>query len=96
MAPLELDQIITVHPKVSIRPERFGALLYHFGTRQLSFLKEPKLLDLIRNLDGCKSLEQAMLHAGVPAGQSGRYVRAIEMLLKSTMLLADTTQQGSD
>ena len=27
------------HPQVSIRPERFGALLYHFGTRRLSFLK---------------------------------------------------------
>ncbi|AEK45782.1 mycofactocin biosynthesis chaperone MftB [Amycolatopsis mediterranei] len=26
---------------MAIRPERFGALLYHFGTRRLSFFKSP-------------------------------------------------------
>ena len=36
------------HPQVSVRPERFGALLYHFGTRQLSFLKSPALLAVVR------------------------------------------------
>ena len=28
-------------------PERFGALLYHFGTRRLSFLKSPTLLAVV-------------------------------------------------
>ena len=45
---------------MSVRPERFGALLYHFGTRRLSFLKDPKLLTVVNaladeptaNLDG--------------------------------------------
>ena len=27
-------------PQVAVRPEPFGALLYHFGTRRLSFLKD--------------------------------------------------------
>ena len=33
-----LDRSYALHPSVSIRPESFGALLYHFGTRRLSFL----------------------------------------------------------
>ena len=35
----------TWRPQVSVRPEAFGALLYHFGTRRLSFLKDRRLLD---------------------------------------------------
>ena len=30
-----------LHPQVAVRPEPFGALLYHFGTRKLSFPEEP-------------------------------------------------------
>ena len=30
-----------LHPQVALRPEPFGALLYHFGTRRLSFLQRP-------------------------------------------------------
>ena len=39
-----------LHPQVAVRPEPFGALLYHFGTRQLSFLKSPALLAVVRGL----------------------------------------------
>ena len=42
-----------LHPQVSVRPERFGALLYHFGTRRLSFLKHPALLTVVESLDDC-------------------------------------------
>ena len=38
---IDLDAAWQLHPQVSVRPERFGALLYHFGTRRLSFLKSP-------------------------------------------------------
>ena len=43
----DLDAAWRLTPQVSIRPERFGALLYHFGTRRLSFLKSPALLDVV-------------------------------------------------
>ena len=39
-----------VHPQVSLRPESFGALAYHFGTRRLSFLKSRTLLDVVESL----------------------------------------------
>ncbi|MCL9795182.1 mycofactocin biosynthesis chaperone MftB, partial [Frankia sp. AgKG'84/4] len=46
----DLDRAWALHPQVSVRPEAFGALLYHFGTRRLSFLKEPGLLALVQAL----------------------------------------------
>ena len=46
----DLDGAWQLHEQVSIRPERFGALLYHFGTRRLSFLKTPLLLEVVRGL----------------------------------------------
>ena len=39
-----------LHPQVAVRPEPFGALLYHFGTRKLSFLKNRTILALIESL----------------------------------------------
>src|SRR4029077_5500984 len=36
VADFDLDAAWRLHPQVSVRPERFGALLYHFGTRRLS------------------------------------------------------------
>ncbi len=34
---------------VALRPEPFGALVYHFGNRKLSFLKSKALADLARS-----------------------------------------------
>ncbi len=87
MDSVSLDRTITVHPRVSIRPEPFGALLYHFGTRQLSFLKDRLLLDAVRACDGTRSLGAALTAAGVPDGQRERYRRAITTLVSSSMLI---------
>ncbi|MFL0712112.1 MAG: mycofactocin biosynthesis chaperone MftB [Microcella pacifica] len=70
----------------SIRPEPFGALLYHFGTRQLSFLKDRVLLDAVRACDGTRTLAQALAEAAVPDAQVERYRRAVATLVHSTML----------
>src|ERR687888_1201467 len=60
-----LDRGWRVHPQVSVRPERFGALLYHFGTRRLSFLKSPTLLTVVRSLAEFPTARAACVHAGV-------------------------------
>ena len=39
-----------MQPERGVRPEPFGALLYHFGTRRLSFLKTPQLVDVVQGL----------------------------------------------
>ena len=38
----DLDTPWQLAAQVQVRPERFGALLYHFGTRQLSFSRAPR------------------------------------------------------
>lgn len=86
MDSLTLHHTLSVHPRVSIRPEPFGALLYHFGTRQLSFLKDRLLLDAVRACDGTRTLAEAFAEAGVPDAQTERYRRAMDTLVRSTML----------
>lgn len=86
MDSVSVDLTLIVHPRVSIRPEPFGALLYHFGTRQLSFLKDRVLLDVVRACDGTRTLAEALAEAGVPDAQLERYRSAVATLVRSTML----------
>jgi putative mycofactocin binding protein MftB len=38
-------------PLVALRPEPIGALAYHFGNRKLTFLKQPELVSVVRELE---------------------------------------------
>ena len=62
---------------VALRPEPFGALAYHFGTRKLSFLKTPELVDVVRRLASSPTVEDALVGAGVPEPHWPAYVRAL-------------------
>ena len=59
-----------------MRPEPFGALLYHFGTRRLSFLKDRRLLEVVERLDGSTSVDEAL--ANVPEGERPAFRRALD------------------
>ncbi len=82
----ELDGAWQLHEQVSVRPERFGALLYHFGTRQLSFLKSPLLLEVVRGLAAADTARAACLTAGVQPAQLGQYRTALSTLASSQMI----------
>jgi putative mycofactocin binding protein MftB len=58
----DLDIAWVVHPSVSVRPERFGALLYHFGTRRLSFLRSRSLLAVVEALADAPTARDALTH----------------------------------
>lgn len=73
---------------MSIRPERFGALLYHFGTRRLSFLKNATILAIIRALDTAPSARTACLDAGVVDAELPIYERALATLAASQTICA--------
>lgn len=87
----DLDATWQVHPRVSIRPEPFGALVYHFETRKLSFLKERMLLDVVNGLDGVRTARAVCRAAGVPEAQEARYGRALAALAASQMLVESTS-----
>jgi mycofactocin biosynthetic radical S-adenosylmethionine protein MftC len=46
--PDEIKRAARLDPEVELRPERFGALAYHFGTRRLSFVR--RRADAVRSL----------------------------------------------
>ncbi len=83
----DLERPWRLHGQVAIRPERFGALAYHFGTRRLSFLKTRKLLNVVQALADHPSGLEACRSAGVTAEELPAYGRALETLHRSGMLI---------
>jgi len=82
-----------LHPQVAVRPEPFGALLYHFGTRKLSFLKNRTILQLVQTLDEHADIHAACRAAGISDGAQGPYLHALEVLATSKMLVRREVQE---
>ena len=89
--PALLDQAFDLHPQVAVRPESFGALLYHFGTRRLSFLKDRRLLAVVHQLPGSETARQACFAAGLSAAELPAYERALRQLAATDMIVERTT-----
>ena len=81
-----LDRAWQVHPSVSVRPESFGALLYHFGTRRLSFLKDRRLLAAVQRLGQAPTAREACLSAGVGGDELPAYAAALATLATTDMI----------
>ncbi|MDN4517298.1 mycofactocin biosynthesis chaperone MftB [Mycolicibacterium sp. jd] len=80
----DLDKRWQLHPQAALRPEPFGAMLYHFGTRRLSFLKNRVMVEVVRSLPDHMSARAALCAAGVEDVEA--YVKALEVLANSQML----------
>jgi mycofactocin biosynthesis protein MftB len=76
----DLDRAWALHPSVSVRPEPFGALLYHFGNRRLSFLKSRQLLDVVLGLATAPDARTACLDSGADPAQLPVLARALAAL----------------
>lgn len=79
-----------LHPQVAVRPEPFGALLYHFGTRKLSFLKNRTIVAVVESLAEHPDVGSALAAAGVDPGEEAPYLHALGVLVDSNMLIAHT------
>ncbi|HEX4751916.1 MAG TPA: mycofactocin biosynthesis chaperone MftB [Solirubrobacterales bacterium] len=86
-AETQLEGRWRLHPQVALRPERFGALAYHFGTRRLSFLKSPRLLDVVRGLDASVDPAAACRAAGVGEEEMPGYRHALATLANTGMIV---------
>jgi mycofactocin biosynthesis protein MftB len=82
----ELDRPWALDPQVALRPEPFGALAYHFGTRRLSFLKSRTLLALVQSLDEHPTGREAIEAAGVSQGELPAYEAALQTLASTGMI----------
>ena len=84
--PFDLERSWALDPQVALRPEPFGALAYHFGTRRLSFLKSRTLLAVVEALSSQPSAREACRAAGVSDEQLPQYTRALATLAETGMI----------
>ncbi len=73
--------------RVALRPESFGALAYHFGTRRLSFLKHPTLVRVVESLDAHATAAEALDAAGVGDPQRPAMTKALGTLAATGMIV---------
>lgn len=90
-ADATLDKAWTLAPQVAVRPEPFGALLYHFGTRRLSFLKDRRLLAVVQDLEDSATARAACLAVGIADSELASYASALRRLVDTDMLLERTS-----
>ena len=85
--PFDSSARYELDPKVALRPEPFGALAYHYGSRRLTFLRSRRLSELVRRLGEYESVESALVEQ-VPADQHPSYRRALAQLASSEFIHA--------
>jgi putative mycofactocin binding protein MftB len=86
IAVFDLDGPWSLDDRVALRPEPFGALAYHFGTRRLSFLKSRKLLAVVAGLAEHSNGRLACAAAGVTEAELPSYERALSTLAENGMI----------
>ncbi len=77
-----------LNTQVSLRPEPFGALAYHYGNRRLTFLKSKEMVDLVSQLDRHSSVNAALDAIGIPSQRRDAYVRSLVALEASEIIYA--------
>jgi putative mycofactocin binding protein MftB len=88
-SPFELD------PQVALRPEPFGALAYHFGTRRLSFLRSPDIVAVVRALGSEASIEAALSVCDIAPARWPSFEAALATLETSGMIRRRVDQEVS-
>jgi putative mycofactocin binding protein MftB len=73
---------------VAIRPEPFGALAYHYGNRRLTFLRDPQLVDLLRDLEHHDSVDAALEASPIDPARWPSFRRALASLTESEVIRA--------
>ncbi|MEE4021516.1 mycofactocin biosynthesis chaperone MftB [Gordonia sp. PKS22-38] len=95
-APFDIDAAWELNPKVALRPEPFGALLYHFGTRKLSFLKNLTVVGIVQSLADHRSADEALAAAGIEAAERPLYLQALRALADSGMITRRPPRSSPD
>ncbi len=75
-----------LHPSVSLRPEPFGALAYHFGNRRLTFLRHPDVVAVVKVLGDHPTVDDALRACGVVESRWPSFRTALATLARSEMI----------
>ena len=86
MADTLLDERLTLHPQVALRPEPFGALAYHYGNRKLIFLKHPDMVRVVKSLDGTGTTAEKLAECEIEPARWPSFTKALANLQASEML----------
>ena len=78
--PLELD------PQVALRPEPFGALAYHYGTRRLVFMKHRDVVAVAERLASQPTLSATLQACGIAESRWPAFVQAFATLNESEIV----------
>jgi putative mycofactocin binding protein MftB len=84
--PAVLDRRLGLDRQVAVRPEPFGALAYHYGTRQLVFLRHPDVARVVTALGEHDSVADALTACGIAAARWPSFATALQSLTDSGML----------
>jgi putative mycofactocin binding protein MftB len=85
---VELGGAYELHPDVALRPEPFGALAYHYGTRRLVFLNHQDVVSVVRDLSRRGSLAESLRSCGVDERRWPSFVAALSSLESSGVVRA--------
>ena len=77
---------LELHPQVALRPEPFGALAYHYGTRRLVFMKDRDVVAVARALDAHPSLSATLQACGVAESRWPSFAKAFAALNASEIV----------
>jgi len=82
------SQPYVLDPQVAIRPEPFGGLAYHYGNRRLTFLRDPLLVELVRDLEQHPSVDAALAASPIEPTRWPSFRRALSSLTESEVVRA--------
>lgn len=86
MSQAVLERALGLHDRVALRPEPFGALAYHYGTRRLIFLKHPDVVRVVRSLDQHPTVRHTLESCGIDQHRWPAFCTALTSLFESEML----------
>jgi putative mycofactocin binding protein MftB len=78
--------VLELDPDVALRPEPFGALAYHYGTRRLTFLRSQDLVDLVQDLGRHDSIDDALAASSIEQRRWPSFRKAVDALVDSGFL----------
>lgn len=85
---VSLEGAYALDPQVSLRPEPFGALAYHYGTRRLVFLRSPDIVRVVETLAERPSVADALRAAAIDERRWPTFVSALTDLEASEVIHA--------